>query len=70
MGVVMVAWKLTDKQWDALDQMRFSTRDAKVFRNATIIFVLRGWLGLERDAAALRFDAALRRFQNAHHAQA
>ena len=35
----MVAWKLPDKQWDALDQMRFSTRDAKVFRNATIILL-------------------------------
>ena len=35
----MVSLKLTDKQWDALDQMRFSTRDAKVFRNATIILL-------------------------------
>jgi transposase len=35
----MVSRKLTDKQWDALDRMRFSTRDAKVFRNATIILL-------------------------------
>lgn len=35
----MVSWKLTGKQWDALDELRFSTRDAKVFRNATIILL-------------------------------
>jgi len=35
----MVRWKLSSKQWDALDELRFSTRDAKVFRNATIILL-------------------------------
>jgi len=35
----MVALKVTSKQWDALDEMRFSTREAKVFRNATIVLL-------------------------------
>jgi transposase len=35
----MVRWKLSSKQWDDLDELRFSTRDAKVFRNATIILL-------------------------------
>jgi len=35
----MAAWSLTDKEWDALDQLRFSTTDATVFRNATIILM-------------------------------
>jgi transposase len=35
----MTHWKLSSKQWDDLDEMRFSTRDAKVFRNATIILL-------------------------------
>ncbi len=39
MEVIMVRWKLSSKQWDALDELRFSTRDAKVFRNATIILL-------------------------------
>jgi transposase len=35
----MVRWKLSSKQWDALDELRFSSREAKVFRNATIILL-------------------------------
>lgn len=35
----MPALKLSSKQWDALDALRFSTRDAKVFRNATIVLL-------------------------------
>lgn len=35
----MDRWKLSSKQWDALDELRFSTRDAKVFRNATVILL-------------------------------
>ncbi len=35
----MGRWKVSSKQWDALDELRFSTRDAKVFRNATIILL-------------------------------
>ena len=38
----MAQWKLSSKQWDALDELRFSTRDAKVFRNATIILLSAG----------------------------
>jgi transposase len=37
--VIMVSGKLSSKQWDALDALRFSTREAKVFRNATIILL-------------------------------
>jgi transposase len=35
----MARWKLTDEQWDALDELRFSTSDAAVFRNATIVLM-------------------------------
>ena len=35
----MAAGTLTDSQWDELDRLRFSTRDARVFRNATIILL-------------------------------
>ena len=35
----MARSKLTDRQWDALDHLRFSTTDAEVFRNATIILM-------------------------------
>jgi len=35
----MARWNLTDEEWDALDAVRFSTTDADVFRNATIILM-------------------------------
>ena len=35
----MAAWTLTEQQWDALDQVRFSTTDKTVFRNATIVLM-------------------------------
>ena len=35
----MAAWSLSDKEWDALDRVRFGTTDAAVFRNATIILM-------------------------------
>lgn len=35
----MATLKVTSKQWDALDKLRFSTREAKVFRNATIVLL-------------------------------
>ncbi len=38
----MAAATLTDQQWDELDEFRASTRDARVFRNATIILMSRG----------------------------
>lgn len=34
-----MAWTLSDKEWDAVDKLRFSTVDAAVFRNATIILM-------------------------------
>jgi transposase len=35
----MAVWKLDDAEWDALDEVRFSTNDADVFRNATVILM-------------------------------
>jgi putative transposase len=35
----MARWNLTDEQWDALDELRFSTTEVAVFRNATIILL-------------------------------
>jgi len=35
----MAHWKLTDAQWEALDRLRFSTTDAEVFRNGTVILM-------------------------------
>ena len=35
----MAAWTLTDKEWDEVDEFRSSARDARVFRNATIILM-------------------------------
>lgn len=46
----MAAWNLDDAEWDALDELRFSTSDADVFRNATMILMT----GLGRS----KFDIA------------
>jgi transposase len=35
----MTRWKLTDAKWEALDNLRFSSTDAEVFRNATVILM-------------------------------
>lgn len=35
----MSSWQLTNKQWEALDELRFSTSDKSLFRNATIILM-------------------------------
>lgn len=35
----MAGWNLDDAEWDALDEFRFSTNDANVFRNATVILM-------------------------------
>ena len=35
----MAAWTLSTEQWDILDDVRFGTTDATVFRNATIILM-------------------------------
>jgi transposase len=35
----MAGWDLDDTAWDALDELRFSTNDADVFRNATMILM-------------------------------
>lgn len=42
--------KLSEKEWDALDALRFSTTDAAVFRNATIV--------LMTDAGRSKFSIA------------
>ena len=46
----MAAWKLTDQQWDEVDEFRASARDARVFRNATIILL--------SNAGRSKFDIA------------
>ena len=48
----MAAWSLTDKEWDALDRLRFSTTDAVVFRNATIILMS----ATGRSKASIAYD--------------
>jgi len=35
----MAAWKLDDKEWEALDEVRFKATNAEVFRNATVILM-------------------------------
>lgn len=35
----MPTWKLSNKAWDALDELRVGTADATMFRNATIILM-------------------------------
>jgi len=35
----MAAWTLTDQEFDEVDEFRSSARDARVFRNATIILM-------------------------------
>jgi hypothetical protein len=48
----MAAWSLSDNEWDALDQLRFSTSDAAVFRNATIILMS----AVGRSKASIAYD--------------
>jgi transposase len=36
---IMSNWNLRDEQWEALDELRFSTSDKALFRNATIILM-------------------------------
>ena len=48
----MAAWSLSDDEWDALDQLRFSTSDAAVFRNATIILMS----AVGRSKASIAYD--------------
>lgn len=35
----MAGWHVSDREWDALDRLRFSTTDKSIFRNATIILM-------------------------------
>jgi transposase len=48
----MATGKISDKEWDALDELRFSTGDAAVFRNATIILMS----GVGRSKASIASD--------------
>lgn len=50
-----MAWPLSDKEWDALDRLRFSTVDAAVFRNATIILMS----GVGRSKASIAGDLGI-----------
>jgi putative transposase len=46
----MARLKLTDAQWEALDRLRFSTTEAEVFRNGTVILMTA--VGRSRKAIA------------------
>jgi transposase len=48
----MSALKLSNKEWDALDELRFGTADASVFRNATIILMS----GVGRSKTSIAHD--------------
>jgi transposase len=48
----MAAWSLSNKEWDALDRLRFGTSDAAVFRNATIILMS----AVGRSKASIAYD--------------
>ncbi len=50
-----MAWSLSDTEWDALDRLRFSTTDAAVFRNATIILMS----GARRSKASIAGDLGI-----------
>ena len=50
----MAGRKLDDGEWDALDELRFSTNDADVFRNATMILMS----GLDLPVRAIRQQVA------------
>jgi len=48
----MARWNLTDEQWDALDELRFSTTDVAVFRDNGRFHRTRAvldWLTAHRD---------------------
>jgi transposase len=62
----MVSLKLSSKEWDALDEMRFSTRDVKVFRNATIILLSAG--GNSKPQIAHELGCSLSTVDNARRA--
>ena len=62
--------KLSEKEWDALDALRFSTTDAAVFRNATIILmtdVRRSKFSIAEDlgCSPATVDNARRRYREA-----
>jgi len=48
----MGVFKLSDKQWDELDRLRFSAGDAKVFRNCLIILMSDVEVGRSRNSIA------------------
>ena len=48
----MGAFRLSDKQWDELDRLRFSAGDAKVFRNCLIILMSDRGVGRSRRSIA------------------
>jgi transposase len=48
----MGVFKLSDKQWDDLDRLRFTAGDAKVFRNCLIVLMSDGEVSRSRDSIA------------------
>src|SRR5689334_16910031 len=48
----MATWNLDSAEWDSLDDLRFSTKDADTFRNATIMLMTgvgRSKFGIAKD---------------------
>jgi transposase len=52
MEAIMAAWSISSKEWDSLDDLRFTTGDAAVFRNATIILMS----AVGRTKASIAYD--------------
>ncbi len=64
----MGRFKLTGRQWDALDDFRSSAREAKVFRNATIILLSsagnsKAQISFELGCSMATVDTARRRYR-------
>jgi hypothetical protein len=47
---IVAAWSLSDKEWDALDRLRFGTSEAQLIRNGTIILMSAAGRCLELSA--------------------
>src|SRR5437868_15523173 len=48
----MGVFKLSDKQWDELDRLRFTSGDAEVFRNCLIVLMSDGEVGRSQASIA------------------
>lgn len=60
----MVRWKLTDREWAALDALRSSTVAVAVFRNATVI--LMSGVGRSKASIATELGCCPATVDNSH----